>query len=143
VQHGGWRGALAGPGQRHAGADRLVRDPRPAARERARRHRRPALALNPIEVDLSRGPLQNESLVARPGSILRLVGPYSTAGAARLRVLDESRRCVWRGDSLELEVHELRLLPGHYSVEVQRAGHPAARQELELGASADATILLR
>jgi len=103
----------------------------------------PRWARNPVEVDLSRGPVQNESLVARPGSILRLVGPYSAAGAARLRVLDELRRCVWRGDSLELELHELRLLPGHYTVEVQRTGRPAVCKELDLGLSSDATILLR
>ena len=103
----------------------------------------PRWARNPVEVDLSRGPVQNENLVARPGSILRLVGPYSAAGAARLRVLDERRLCVWRGDSLELELHELRLLPGHYTVEVQPAGRPASRQEFDLGESSDATILLR
>jgi hypothetical protein len=103
----------------------------------------PRWALNPIEVDLSGGSMQNESLVARPGSILRLVGPYLAAGAARLRVLDARRLCVWRGDSLELEVHELRFLPGHYTVEVQRPGRPDSRQELDLGENSDATILLR
>jgi len=103
----------------------------------------PRWARNPIEVDLGRGPVQNASLVARPGSTLRLVGPYLATGAARLSVLDVRGLCVWRGDSLELEVHELRLLPGHYTVEVQRPGRPASRQELDLGEAADATILLR
>jgi hypothetical protein len=103
----------------------------------------PRWARNPTEVDLSRGSMQNENLVARPGSILRLVGPYLAAGAARLCVIDAHGRCVWRGDSLELEVHELRFLPGHYTVEVQRPGRPDSRQELELGENSDATILLR
>lgn len=103
----------------------------------------PRWARNPIEVDLSRGSMQNQNLVARPGSVLRLVGPYSAAGAARLCVFDARRLCVWSGDSLEVEVHELRLLPGHYTVEVQRTGRPISRQELDLSENADATILLR
>ncbi len=103
----------------------------------------PRWALNPVEVDLGRGSVQNESVVARKGTILRLVGPYSAAGAARLRVLDGRKLCVWKGDSLEQEVHELRLLPGHYTVEVQREGSLVSRQELDLGPAHDATIQLR
>ncbi len=103
----------------------------------------PRWALNPVEVDLAAGSVQNQRIVARKGTTLRLVGPYSAGGTARLRVLDERKLCIWCSDNLEQEVHELQLLPGHYSIEVQREGQPAALQELDLAAAHDATILLR
>jgi len=103
----------------------------------------PRWALNPVEVDPLKASAQNESIVARKGSSLRLIGPYSASGAARMRVLDARNLCVWTGENLEQEVHELQLLPGHYRIEVQREGRPASRQDVDLGRTPDATILLR
>jgi len=103
----------------------------------------PQWAQNPVEVDLSGGSVQSERLVARRGSLLRVIGPYAAAGAAILRILDGKRVCVWKGGNLEEEVHELRLLPGRYTIEVRRESGPSTREEVELGAESDATILLR
>ena len=103
----------------------------------------PRFALNPVEVDLAGGSVQNQRLLARAGSSLRLVGPFSAGGTAHLRVLDEHRLCLWKGDNLELETHELRLLPGRYTIEVLREGSAPARQEVDLEKTPDATIRLR
>ena len=100
-------------------------------------------ALNPIEVDLSNGSLQSARIVARKGSTLRLVGPYAAAGTASIRVLDAQHLCLWTGDNLEQETHELQLLPGRYSVEVRHSGGTLVRQEVDLAKNPDATILLR
>jgi len=103
----------------------------------------PHWALNPVEVDLLKGSAQNQSIVARKGSSVRLVGPYSASGAARMRVLDARNLCIWVGENFEQELHELQLLPGHYTIEVLREGRPGTRQALDLGPARDATVLLR
>jgi hypothetical protein len=103
----------------------------------------PRWALNPIEVDLSGGSVQTARLVARKGSLLRLVGPYAAAGAARIRVYDAHHLCIWKGDNVEQEGHELQLLPGRYRIEVQHSSGPIVGQDADLAANPCATILLR
>jgi hypothetical protein len=103
----------------------------------------PRWAQNPVEVDLASGSVQNERLVARKGTLLRLVGPHSASGTARLRVLDARGLCVWHGENLVEELHELRLLPGPYTIEVRRGSTLATREEVDLEKTPDATILLR
>ncbi len=98
-------------------------------------------ALNPIQVDTSRGSLQNLHVEAKKGDLLRLAGPYSS-GAAHLRLLDEHGLCLWSGDNLEHDVHELCLLPGRYSVEVLHADARRTHQEFELGHIPRVTLLL-
>jgi hypothetical protein len=103
----------------------------------------PHWALNPIEVDLSNGSVQNARILARKGSLLRLVGPYAAAGTAQIRLYDAQHLCLWKGDNLEQESHELQLLPGRYAVEVQHGAEPVVRREIDLAKNPCATILLR
>lgn len=99
-------------------------------------------ALNPIWVDTSRGSLQNLQLEARKGDLLRLAGPYASSGAARLRLCDGHGLCLWTGDNVEAEEHELCLLPGPYSVEVLHADGRRTHREFELGSVPRVTLLL-